>query len=369
MLSDETYSYNFPAIRGVQAGREYYVSMCPLELVVKLIKFNEEGEPPEISAQRFLNKSRIPAIASYIVDNTDSYAFSSLTVSVDSRVKFSAYEESGNGRKLGTITIPMDARFLINDGQHRRAAIERALEDAPQLKSETISIVIYVDLGLKRSQQLFADLNRYAVRPTQSLSILYDHRDPLSRMAYRVICEVKVFSGMTETAKSTISNRSRKLFTLSGIYQATCKLLCKTKGDDVSEKETHLAINFWNEVSKHINEWQLAAKGKVTSSELRSDFIHSHSIALQAIAAAGCELIILPQSKWKTKLRNLKKIDWARSKAELWEGRALIGGRVTKVVNNVILTGNVVKNALRMPLTPNEEKVEREYLSGKSQNA
>ncbi|MFK0926770.1 DNA sulfur modification protein DndB [Pseudomonas aeruginosa] len=30
------FSYIFPAIRGVQAGREFYVSMCPLRVLAKL---------------------------------------------------------------------------------------------------------------------------------------------------------------------------------------------------------------------------------------------------------------------------------------------------------------------------------------------
>ena len=71
----------------------------------------------------------------------------------------------------------MNAKFVINDGQHRRAAIESALHENPELGDETISVVFFVDVGLVRTQQMFADLNRYAVRPTTSLSLLYDHRD------------------------------------------------------------------------------------------------------------------------------------------------------------------------------------------------
>src|SRR5690242_15791216 len=35
------FEYVFPAIRGVQAGREYYVTMCPLRLIPRLFLFNE----------------------------------------------------------------------------------------------------------------------------------------------------------------------------------------------------------------------------------------------------------------------------------------------------------------------------------------
>mgnify|MGYP001342641817 CR=1 FL=1 len=40
------FEYVFPSIRGVQAGREYYVSMCPLRIIPKIFLFNEEELVP-----------------------------------------------------------------------------------------------------------------------------------------------------------------------------------------------------------------------------------------------------------------------------------------------------------------------------------
>lgn len=364
----QDFSYSFPAIRGLQAGREYYVSMCPMEYVPRLFNVMEAELPPELRAQRVLNKGRIPAMARYIVENPKSYIFSSLTASIDGKVVFTATGEDQIGRKLGILSVPMSARILINDGQHRRAAIERALEANPALKYETISVVFFVDAALERSQQMFADLNRYAIRPTKSLGILYDHRDPMAKLSHELAQEVEVFRGMTEKAKSTISNRSRKLFTLSSIYQATRRLLNKKDGEDVSAEEKELAVHFWNEVARFIPDWQAALDRKVAPSELRSDYVHAHGIALQAIAIAGSALIAAHARNWHKKLTALRKIDWSRSNAAQWEGRALIGGRLSKAQNNVILTANVLKTALGLPLSPCEEKVERQYMKGVRSN-
>jgi len=121
------YTYSFPAIRGIQAGREYYTTMCPLRLIPILFSANPSDLPPELRAQRETNKSRILPIAKYIVDNPDDYVFSSITASIDGEVSFHPYGEDTVGRKIGTLSVPMEATFLINDGQHRRAAIENAL--------------------------------------------------------------------------------------------------------------------------------------------------------------------------------------------------------------------------------------------------
>jgi DNA sulfur modification protein DndB len=200
--------HTFTAMRGIQAGREYYSAMCPLRVISKIFLFDEEELTPELRAQRTLNRSRIPEIASYVVDNPRDYIFSSITASIDGDASFEPFSRDGTGQNIGRLIIPMTSRFLINDGQHRRAAVEEALMRRPELGDETISVVFFIDAGLKRSQQMFADLNRHAMRPTRSLGILYDHRDALSQLARQLACEVSVFRNTTERISSMNSNRS-----------------------------------------------------------------------------------------------------------------------------------------------------------------
>ena len=362
----EDFSLSFPAIRGTQAGREYYVSMCPLKLLTVMFREGIKDLPPELKAQRELNKGRTLPIKRYIIENKDNYIFSSITASIDREIKFDAYGENPIGRKIGTLRVPMDAKFIINDGQHRLAAINEALKEDSSIENETISIVLFVDLGLTNSQQMFADLNRYAVRPTKSLGILYDHRDPLSRLTNRLINEVIVFKGMTEKAKSSISNRSRKLFTLSGIYQATKRLLQKGERQELSQKEKKLALEFWNTVGENMPDWMAAVNKKVATCELRSDYIHAHGIALQALAIAGNSLIKAYPNGWGKKLSKIKKIDWARENAFIWEGRALVGGSLNKSQKNVTLTANYIKKEFGLSLDTREEEVEKNYVKGKN---
>ncbi len=355
------HQYIFTALRGVQAGREYYVTMCPLRLLPKLFLFDEEELASEVRAQRTLNRARIPDLVRYVVGNPNDYVFSSITASIDGMVEFHPFNDGNAVQRVGRLMVPMTARFVINDGQHRRAAIEEALRERPELGEETISVVFFIDAGLKSTQQMFADLNRHAIRPTQSLGILYDHRDPISQLARRLADVVPVFHGLTEFEKTSISNRSRKLFTLSSIYLATQRLLRKSKVASVSQQESDLAIDFWTEVGKNILDWQAAAKRTVTTFELRRDYIHAHAVALQALAQAGSDLIAAEPDKWRSQLRTLKKLDWARSNAALWEGRALINGRISKTQSSVHLTTNLIKNALGVPLTATERRIEAEH--------
>ena len=360
----ESYEYVFTALRGRQAGREYYIAMCPMKLVPKIFLFQEEEIPAELRSQRTLNKSRIPEITNYILDNRSEYIFSSITASVDGKVRFEPISFNDDKvEDVGKLKITMDSRFIINDGQHRRAAIEQALAECPDLGDETISVVFFIDVGLKNTQQMFADLNKHSVRPTRSIGILYDHRDPLSALARTLIDKVSVFRNLTEIEKTNISNRSTKLFTLSSIFQGTVCLLRKPQNSKkITKIEESLAISFWENVSDNMKDWQLAAEKSVSTHELRQNYIHSHALAMHAIGRLGASLLSTANKDYKKELKKLKKIDWARKNNALWEGRAMIAGKISKSHNSVILTTNHLKNVCGLKLTPEEAKVEKEYL-------
>lgn len=359
------FEYIFPAIRGIQAGREYYTSMCPLRLIPKIFLFDEEELVPELRAQRTLNKSRVPEMANYILNNKDDYVFSAITASVDGTMHFEAIGESPEENRIGALHIAMDARFIINDGQHRRAAIERALRENPDLADETIAVVFFLDIGLKRCQQMFADLNRYAIRPSKSLGVLYDYRDEMAVLAKYVVMKTEVFEGLVEMEKSTLSPRARKLFTLSSIYFATKELLDSLDLDPDQEKLT--AVEYWSEVSKYITEWSQVKNKMMNSGEVRRDFLHSHGTALQALGKIGNSLLRSHPTTWKNELTKLNNVDWSRNNIELWEGRAMTGGRVSKSTNNIVLTSNAIKNILGIELSDKDQKIEDAF--NREQNA
>lgn len=353
----DSFEYTFPAIRGIQAGREYYVSQCPLRLIPKLFQFDDPDLPPEVRAQRVLNRARLPEIANYIVGNPDSYVFSAITASVDAEVRFDPLPGEGEGGRLGLLRIPMSARFVINDGQHRRGAIELALEQEPRLGDETISVVFFLDRGLERSQQMFADLNRYAVRPSTSIGVLYDHRDPYASIARAVVSASPLLRDVVEMERSSLSERSRKLFTLSAIF-TSCKALLS--GVEESELQDHIqvAIDFWDGVSEGFPEWHMVRERKLTAGEVRTDFIHSHGTVLHALGRVGSALRERPTNNWKDVGVRLGELDWHKSNTKVWEGRAMTAGRVSKSANNVILTTNVIKQHLGISLSPEEQRVE-----------
>ncbi|MEK5499093.1 DNA sulfur modification protein DndB [Bacillus altitudinis] len=345
---DVTFSYNFPAIRGIQAGKEYYVVMCPLRLIPKIFLFDEEEIPAEYRAQRILNKSRIPTLTHYIVDNLKDYVFSSITASIDGQIIFEPINNAFNNSDLGMLRISMDSRFLINDGQHRRAAIEEALKLSSELGDETISVVFFHDDRLKRSQQIFSDLNLHSINTTSSIGILYDQRDPLALVTKEIVSQNPFLNKYTDKERVSLSKNSPKVLALNFIYNTNKRLLSKNKGSLLTEEEQVFLKDFWEVVCQSIYEWELVYNKELSPKQLRLNYICGHSVFVEALGDVGKKYRSEFPGNWKVQLTKLKNIDWNRTNKIDWLGRAFNeNGRIQKTNQTIKLTSERIDYLLQ----------------------
>lgn len=350
--------YTFPAIKGQQANRDFFVIMCPLAILSKLFLFNDDELLPEHRAQRILNKSRIPEMASYILNNPNDYVFSSVTASIDGDFDFTPINTDFD-EKIGVLKVSMDSRLLINDGQHRRAAIEEALKASPELGNETISVVLFIDEDLKRSQQIFADLNKHAVNVSKSIGVLYDSRDPIAMITKSLLEENKYLKHYTDKENPSLSKFSPKLFTLSSINETNKKLVSKLNTND--SKTDIFVKEFWDVLCENMKEWQFVFNKHTNPTLFRSDYISSNGVVLEALGIVGNYLYKNNPYDWKQILSNIKTIDWHRSNLEDWQDRVIGStGRIVKSATYVRLTSNLIKMKLNIPLTKDEIKLEKD---------
>ncbi|MDY6228651.1 MAG: DNA sulfur modification protein DndB [Clostridium sp.] len=360
---NNNFFYTFPAIKGKQASRDFFVIMCPLSILSKLFIFTDDELPPEHRAQRLLNKNRIPEMATYIVNNPKDYVFSSLTASIDGDFNFSALDNNFDD-KIGILKVSMDSRLLINDGQHRRAAIEEALKANPDLGDETISVVLFIDEGLKRSQQIFADLNKHAVNVSKSIGILYDSRDPVAMITKTILEENTYLKYYTDKENPSLPKFSPKLFTLSSINETNKKLLSKLNFDD--PKTFEFAKEFWSILCSEMKEWQFVFDKTLSPNLFRKDYISCNGVVLEALGIIGNYLYKNNPDNWKDILSKVNTIDWNRANLKDWQNRAIgTNGRIVKSATYVRLTCNLIKKKLGIPLTKDEEKSENDYKKAK----
>lgn len=347
------FSYKFPAVKGIQAGRDYYVAMVPLKFLPKLFVNDTEEVSPEFRAQRRLNEARIPSIKKYILDNRKNYVFSALSASIDGEFDFIPYDGQ---EEIGILEIDMNNTFLINDGQHRKAAIEEALKEDSSLGNESISVVFFKDKGLERSQQMFTDLNKHAVRTSNSLSTLYDSRDKFAVMTKQVISEIPFFNKYTDKEKDNLGANSSKLFTLNNLYKANKYII---RGE-IKEGDKEFLVNFWNGVVDNIIEWQELMKKEISKAELRRNYILCLNITILAFGHIGLYFYSNPGINMLETLALLQKVDWSRDNSNYWKGRAIReDGKVNTGETAIALISNKLKQLLDIPLTNDELKKEK----------
>lgn len=345
--------YRFPAVRGIQAHKDYYVCMIPLGLLNKIFLSQNNDVGPEYRAQRRLNEARIPEIRDYILNNRSSYVFSALAASVDGSICFDA----STNPTIGILEVDMNATFLINDGQHRKAAIDTALREDPSLAEETIPVVLFRDEGLQRSQQMFTDLNKHAVITSKSLNTLYESKDDVALITKRVIEEIPFLRKYTDKERDNLGKYSSNIFTLNTFYTATKRILSIFKGS--FDNKYLFALNFWENIVANMREWNEMNNGELSKKDLRENYIVTQGVTILALGRLGKFYSEHPEINIAQSLTGLRSIDWSRTNTTYWLGRAIkTNGTINRSEHGIYLTYIQIKRHLELPITEDERKKE-----------
>ncbi len=345
--------YTFPAIKGLQAGEQYYTCMIPLGLLSRIFVDTDSEVLPEFRAQRKLNEARIPEIKKYILNNRDSYVFSALAASIDGMTRFIP---STDNDEIGVLEVDMHSKILINDGQHRKAAILAAIDEDPTLEQETIAVVLYKDKGLVRSQQMFTDLNKHAVTTSKSLNALYDSKDQCSIITKQVLRNVYFLNKYTDKEKDNLGKFSQMLFTLNNLVNANRRVVKDFEIAELSEDETVMFLTrYWNLVVANINEWNDLERHEISKKELRESFIITQGVTILSLGYLADFFFQHKDYSMEEFLPNLKTVDWSRNNMKSWLGCAIKpNGRINRTDSGINLTYLRIKSLIGLPLSESE---------------
>lgn len=347
---------SLPVLRGIQAGRQYFMAMCPLSFIVKHLPFPPESLPPEKVIQRQINKSRIPKIADYLVKYFDDYILPPIIASIDGEVQFQPLSEERQSLQLGILHVPESADMIINDGQHRCAAIKHALDRRPDLKMETLGVVFYIDRGVKRARQMFSDLNGHPIRTNRNITTTFDSRPYLSAVTKLTIERCSILRDRVEMFASSCAAGSPRIFTISALDKAHGLLLRDLLTQEV-QRDADTCTRFWAVLETCLPQVSDMVAGKTMAQNVKETYFYPYSIALQGLAASVNQLIKERPKTWERDLAAVGRLDWRRSNSE-WEGRAMNAGRLTTGGNHPILTRNLIKRELKLKLSDEEQRVE-----------
>jgi DNA sulfur modification protein DndB len=130
---------------------------------------------------------------------------------------------------------------------------------------------------------------------------------------------------LVEMEKTSISNHSKKLFTLSAIYHCTKALLKDIEAD--AKQLQSIAQDFWQAIYDCNEEWQAVAENHLKAADIRREYICSLGVTLSALGMAGNKLLKSYPDEWRTRIQILANVDWNK-RSETWSGLVVINDKV-----------------------------------------
>ncbi|MBS0659624.1 MAG: DGQHR domain-containing protein [Verrucomicrobia bacterium] len=338
----------FPAIGSVRGSVSIFQLQMTLADAAKRLSVEPDELPACIRFGRVRDPHREEAWSKYIAGG--SAGFPPFFAALLGEAKFTPKARTAG---FGALRIPIDAVWVLQRDSSLLRAIRKALaKDPPLCRGETmVPVCLHVGCSTEAIQQMHRRLKTPAVSGTKR--ILAEEFDLAAKVSRALVGGPSPFAGLTEMKAATLAPRARNLFTLSAIYLATKALLVGPKRSYSDALD--FALQYWNAVAEQIPEWGFVREKRLTSGELRSNFLHAHGVVLHGLGRAGAALRAARPKAWRRSLGELKNIDWRRTNVAVWNGRVLVGGKVANTSANVLLVSAFLKSKMRLPLTVQEQ--------------
>ncbi|HGV9306074.1 TPA: DNA sulfur modification protein DndB [Vibrio fluvialis] len=343
----------FPASRGVQAGRDYFITSIPMTYLKRLMAF-DTGNVLDRS-QREVEVPRAKKIAAYIesaVNGSEFYVLPTLTGTVD-KVNF---VEVQNG--VGVLEIGMDAVIHLFDGQHRATGIIDAVSRLAELQ-DTISVLLYPNLTLHERQQAFADINDNVKKPNKAIATVYNHRDPLAQLAVKLATTCEVFLDRVDFEKNLITGNSTYSFSIKAIKDATREMLGLKAGQAPLSEQERDALIMWDAWADALG-WNMI--DDLGAEQHREKYITTQGVMLNVVGIVS-RIALEHYGDAELAAEAIKALDEVEERLErgFWCGRLVSAeGKTLAAKRNKYLAANLWLKLLNVPLPQYNAELEAE---------
>jgi DNA sulfur modification protein DndB len=357
--ASNTGGFSVPVIVFRQGQRTLMSGAIPLSWVKSRLETRSVKRGASLQDTRnALNRPEIPehsrAIANYIKENfRGSYILPSLTLNVQQRLNLYTVDYESH-MKPGYLLIPATAKLGITDGQHRRRAIELAMDelnddDQQELGQNSIAVMVTCETEVSKIHQDFADCSRTKPLPPSTIAV-FDMRNPANRVVMELESQCKLFKGRIDSSSKTLSKKSTYLFLSNQLRQLVKELLAGSYALPDAEFErrarerlgtepqfahaTTKFADYINAVAEHLPIWkkitELPADGLEASQipPMREEgWVCLTATGLNLIGRVGHHLMSKGLKDPQAYAKRLAELDWRRE-AEIWQGNIVQNGKI-----------------------------------------
>lgn len=312
--------FKFPAARGIQAGREYFMVVAPFGVLRRLLAIDNTAEVLDRS-QRDVDMARAKKLAAYIKQNPGSWVIPSLVGNIETAPKF---EEHAPGAMVGTLSLPMDAVIKLLDGQHRATGIMNAIGEDDELRHSSVPLQLYVNMDLAARQQAFTDINLNAKTVSKGLSMAYDHRDEVAQSIAEAVGKVRAWVNRIEWQKAGCSGENPNMFPFKAVVEAFHIYMGTSKKAPPTAEHLAAAVEFFNKVEQAAHWMPYVVSHEMNMRDQRDSWITYHVVGLKALALWGLKARDAGVDMEEACERLYQHRDeLSRNNARKWEGKCM----------------------------------------------
>ena len=230
-----------------QGGRNHIVFSLSCNLLLELGKSQSaESKKNKSNAEEKLNRPLIPShvndIAKYLI-NTENYVIPPLMFNCSSSIKMFAY---GTGAvKFGYAVIPSNVKLYVTDGQHRLAAIKKAIIERPSLENDSVTVEVIEENDIDQIHQDFADCAKTKPIPPALLAA-FDVSNVLSKLTRKITKELVIFNGRIDKISRTVGRDPNYMFTMSQLRIGMAEFLFGSSRKQVIESRSNQEDCEWD---------------------------------------------------------------------------------------------------------------------------
>jgi DGQHR domain-containing protein len=352
-----------------QGGRYHLVFSLPMAQLVELAKLQSaEAKRNKADAETKINRPLMPQhrneIAKYLME-TDNYILPPFIFNCDTPIKVFAY---GEGPVLnGYAIIPNGVDLYVTDGQHRLEAIKKVLPEKPELKNDSVTVLVVQEEDIEQIHQDFADCAKNKPIPPALLAV-FDVSDSLAKLTRQLSKELVIFDGRIDKISRSVGKDKGYMFTMNqlkvgiseflfGASQKQNKEVIYKSGEykEVLER----AKAFYTLFAENNNTWQLLMKPAEETQHLDLYFLRQQridftTVGFQVISRIGHYIYFgedfTPEQR-NILVKALASLDYNRD-AELWQNTLVMddgegGKKIIIQISAVKKAVKVVINAIR----------------------
>ena len=351
-----------------QGRRNHLVFSLPFNLLLEMAKLQTaDNKKHKSNAEELINRPLMPQhvdeIAKYLLE-TDNYILPPFIFNSSIPIKVFAF---GQGAvKLGYAVIPASIELYVTDGQHRLKAMEKAIKERPDLRNDSVTVLVVQEEDIDQIHQDFADCAKNKPIPPALLAA-FDVSNVLAKLTRQITRDLVIFTGRIDKISRTVGKDPSYLFTMNQLRICMAEFLFGSSRKEVIESRSNQqkgelnvllekAKIFYMEFAKINDVWkpltQPASKTvNLDLYSLRQERIDFNTVGLQIISKVGHLIFFgkeFTNEQQNVLIRALANLDYRRD-ATLWQNNVVIDGNdgSKKIISQMAAVDKAFKAAVK----------------------